>query len=107
VPGSHSSSGAEPRQRSGSLTGRRRAAIDISPAAVQRLATKVAVMETANLRASLDEANCGIMHTEVELLYTDMQLIHRGRCGPCDLHDLALTCRHARVQACMHVCRNC
>eukprot|EP00775_Hariotina_reticulata_P009389 gene9389-9552_t len=79
VPGSHSSSGTERRQRSGSLTCRRRAAIDISPAAVQRLATQVAVMEAAGLRASLDEANCGIMHTEVELLYTDMQLIHRGR----------------------------
>lgn len=67
------------RGRSNSCA-RRRTAIDISPTAVQRLADKVATFEERHYRTSLDgELGDGITRTEIEQLYTDMQLIHRGR----------------------------
>lgn len=67
------------RGRSNSCA-RRRAAIDISPSAVQRLADKVTALEERHYRTSLDgDLGNGITHTEIEQLYTDMQLIHRGR----------------------------
>lgn len=72
VPGSLSCSGD--RNRSNSLA-RRRAAIDISPRAVQRFSDKVAALDAGHL----DADGGGVTCTEVEALYTDMQLIHRGR----------------------------
>lgn len=65
--------------RSSSL-GRRRTAIDISPAAVQRLADKVAILQHSQMRASLDGGDGGVTRADIEELYADMQLIHRGRC---------------------------
>eukprot|EP00879_Flechtneria_rotunda_P006937 GHRR01007284.1.p1 GENE.GHRR01007284.1~~GHRR01007284.1.p1 ORF type:complete len:612 (+),score=201.29 GHRR01007284.1:621-2456(+) len=59
--------------------GRRRAAIDISPTAVQRLADKVAIMEANHHRSSIECEHDSITCQEVEGLYTNMQLIHRGR----------------------------
>ncbi|WIA38942.1 hypothetical protein OEZ86_005095 [Tetradesmus obliquus] len=64
--------------RSSSL-GRRRTAIDISPAAVQRLADKVAILQHSQMRASLDGDDGGVTRADIEELYADMQLIHRGR----------------------------
>jgi hypothetical protein len=72
VPGSLSCSGD--RNRSNSLA-RRRAAIDISPRAVQRLSDKVAAMDAGHLAVD----GGGVTRCEVEALYSDMQLIHRGR----------------------------
>lgn len=66
------------RARSNS-NARRRAAIDISPAAVQRLADKVATLEEQKYRNSLEVDVDGVTQTQLEQLYTDMQLIHRGR----------------------------
>jgi len=73
VPGSIGC--ASDRNRSNSLA-RRRAAIDISPRAVQRLSDKVALLDAGHI----DVDGGGVTRTEVEALYTDMQLIHRGRC---------------------------
>lgn len=72
VPGSLSCSGD--RNRSNSLA-RRRAAIDISPRAVQQLSDKVAALDAGHL----DVGSGGVTRCEVEALYSDMQLIHRGR----------------------------
>lgn len=66
---------ATDRNRSNSLA-RRRAAIDISPRAVQRLSDKVALLDAGHI----DLDGGGVVRAEVDALYTDMQLIHRGRC---------------------------
>lgn len=69
-----------PDRGRGSSNGRRRAAIDISPTAVQRLAEKVATLEEHHYRTSLDgDDDSGVTRMEIEQLYTDLQLIHRGR----------------------------
>jgi hypothetical protein len=78
VPGSLSS--CHDRNRSNSLA-RRRAAIDISPRAVQRLADKVAVLDAGQLCTAGECAVGGVTRAEVDALYSDMQLIHRGRCA--------------------------
>lgn len=58
---------------------RRRTAIDISPKAVQRFEDKVAILECSHLRAGFSSPG-GVTQAELESLYTDMQLIHQGRC---------------------------
>ncbi|KAF6255634.1 kinase-like domain-containing protein [Scenedesmus sp. NREL 46B-D3] len=71
-------SSASEHSRNSSLS-RRRTAIDISPAAVQRLADKVAILQHSQMRASLDGSEGGVTRADIEELYADMQLIHRGR----------------------------
>jgi hypothetical protein len=46
---------------------------------VQRLADKVANLQDSQMRASLDGSNGGVTRADIEELYADMQLIHRGR----------------------------
>lgn len=61
----------------------RRAALDICPAAVQRLADKVMTLEEQHYRTSLDGCTGdGITRLEIEQLYSDLQLLHRGRYVP-------------------------
>jgi hypothetical protein len=47
---------------------------------VQRLADKVAILQNSQMRASLDGLEGGVTRADIEELYADMQLIHRGRC---------------------------
>lgn len=68
--------------RSGSLGAHRRAALDISPESAAALADCVAALEAGALRASLDGTR-STTQAEVEQLYADITLIHRGRYGGC------------------------